>query len=117
MGPLTWSGACRSATRCTATGSDDARPRRLDARERCNPAPRSGFKQQGVSSIIPVYSVNHQPGLDLLVPAGAHPSREVIHAKLDPLRLRQANSSIYNRFSGHLEQIMRILREISSVRD
>jgi hypothetical protein len=49
--------------------------------------------------------------------AGAHPSREVIHANLDPLRLRQANSSIYNGFSEHLEQIMRILREISSVRD
>jgi hypothetical protein len=41
----------------------------------------------------------------------------VIHANLDPLRLRQANSSICNGSSGHLEQIMRILREISSVRD
>ena len=38
-------------------------------------------------------------------------------ANLDPLRLRQANSSICNGFSGHLEQIMRILREISSATD
>ena len=36
-------------------------------------------------------------------------------ANLDPLRLRQVNSSICNGFSGHLEQFMRVLREISSV--
>ena len=54
--------------------------------------------------------------LRVLGPAGAHPSRENDPPNLDPLRLRQVYSSICNGFSEHREQIMRILREISSVR-